>query len=489
MKNIYKLSLWGVLLVLLASCSDSELRVHYPASMPVFNSASVAENAIVYGDSITLSVDVSDPETPLSTLEIEIVVGDEIIHKESVRTKGNSSSYTQKYSIPFVAHMPDGAEVEVHLSSINVEGTQKDTVLTSTIASRPSISKIYLVTSSKAIALQLVDADNYIYSADGLSLDNDISFRLATNVTRFNKIDWNNTENLVFGMLDSKLSLVNWTIETVNGSLELTVDGNEINLSDPTLIGFNKISLDLFNFTISGDGDKLTPATSMDVSTFTSVQMTSVNNLDESTKEEWKKATMYLGKGTEMTIANLSDVGNMMDPTFFEVTGINTVKFLGQTGIYTVYYLPRLSYVFVEQPEAVYPDAVWLCGVGMGPARTPEIKTSSWNWNSPLEYHFCRKVSEGVFEAVFYALHQVDTSLGDNAWKATFGVKFMHQKGWGDEVNSENYAKPANGYLYSPSPNDVGNFNATDAFKDLPGIYRFTINMNDKTTSFEKISD
>jgi hypothetical protein len=62
----------------------------------------------------------------------------------------------------------------------------------------------------------------------------------------------------------------------------------------------------------------------------------------------------------------------------------------------------------------------------------------------------------------------------------------MHQRNWGNEESSQNYAMP-NSYLYSPSPNDKGNFNGTAEFANLPGIYRFTIDINNKTTSFVKI--
>lgn len=486
MRNIVKISRLLPLILLFAACKEKDLRVYFPASMPVFNQASVAENAIVYGDSITLSVGVSDPLTPLSFVKVQIVIGDELIHKEQVRTKGNSSEFTGKYSIPFVARMPDKAEVEVHLSAVNVEGTQKDTVITNAIVSRPSIPAVYLVTSKKAIELKLTDTEKFIYSAEDLKLENTVSFRLATKITRFKKIDWEHPDNLVFGWIDGKIGLADVKIIEENGKKTYTVSGEEITLSDPTLFGFKTITLDLFNFTVSATGDKLTPATSMDIADFQSVQLKSVNHMNVATTEEWKQKVLYLGKDTEMNILNLSDLSNTMDPTFFEVIDEHKVKFLGQTGVYTVYYLPSLSYVFVEQPKAVFPDALWLCGVGMGPARTPNIKTSSWNWNSPLEYHFCRKVSDDVFEAVFYALHEVDATA-EEPWRLTFGVKFMHQKGWGAEENSENYAKPANGYLYSPSPKDTGNFNATDDFKDLPGIYRFTINIKDKTTTFVKI--
>jgi hypothetical protein len=481
MNKLVYILLFGFLALGLASCQEEELRTHFAASMPKFDSVYVAEDAIVYGDSISLTVGVSDPLTPLSTLEIKIVVGDEIVATESVRTKGLHSAYSKKYSIPFVAHMPHGVPVEVHLSTINVEGTHRDTIIQNTIASRPPIPTIYLVTPTSTITMVLTDSVKHIYTAEGLSLTNNITFRLATKINRFKKIDWANADNLIFGWNNGGINLVDVSI--VDGVTYVT--GDVITLAEPTLVGFKKITLDMFNFTVKGEGDKLLPATLMNTGLFTTSQLTSVDHMNTATKEDWKSAKMYLGKNTKMKISGVADVSNCLDPTFFEVTGTDSVKFLGETGIYTVYYLPRLDYVFVEQPDAVYPKALWLVGVGTGPARTPAIKTSSWNWNTPLEYHFCRKVSEGIYESVFYALHEVDPTAQE-AWRLTFGVKFMQQRGWGNEISSQDYAMP-NSYLYSPSPNDKGNFNATADFANMPGIYRFTINTITKTTTFVKI--
>lgn len=473
MKNILKTTIIGLITLFFAACQQEELRVHYPESMPMFDNATVAENAIVYGDSISLSVGVSDPLTPLSTLEIKVVVNDEIIASESVRTKGNSATYTQKYWVPFIAHMPDGAEVEVHLSSINVEGSKKDTVIFNAIASRPAIPTIWLVTATTAVELKLTDAANHIYSASGLTFGSEISFRLATKLNRFKKIDWTDPTNLVFGWVNNTLGFID-------------SNGPWITLSDPTLVGFNKITLDLFNFTIKGEGDKLTPATSMNVSTFGTVELSSTDNMNVTTKENWKTAQMYLGKNTEMTITGVSNLSNGLTPDFFEVSGTTTAKFLGETGVYTVYYLPRLNYVFVEQPNAVYPDALWLCGVGFGPTASPYKKTSSWNWNSPLEYKFCRKVSPGVYEAVMYAEHVVDATAAE-PWRLTFSAKFFHQRGWGGEEDARTYTMP-NTLLFAPTTADLGNFVGTADFNGQPGVYRFTINVNAKTTSFVKIN-
>lgn len=468
MKINIQIILSAILALCLGSCQEEDLRVHYPVSNPVFDSASVAENAIVYGDSITLNVGVSDKKTPLSTLEIKVVINDEIISSKTIRTKGYSAVYDTIYPIPFTAHMPDNAEVEVHLSSVNVEGYKTDTVLFNTIVSRPVISSVWLVSATKSVELTLTDAANYIYSAQGLDLGNEVTFRLATKVNKFKKVDWT---GLVFG--------------SVNGGLGLIAsDGAWITLSDPTLIGFNKFTLDLYNFTITGEGKKFEPATEINLSTFQTVSLKSTNHLGTETTEDWKKAQIYLGNNTNMTLTGLANPANTMSPDFFEATGTNTVKFIGETGIYTLYYLPSANYLYLEQPDAVYPNALWLCGVGFGRPSTPYTKTASWNWNTPQEYSYCRKVAPGIFQTTIYVEHEADNNFGSELWRHQLSVKFFHQRGWtGSEESSLQYTMPAN--LVAQTD---GNWGGTPALNTAFGVYRMTVNLNTMVTTFDKIN-
>ncbi len=122
-------------------CEKDEHMVTYPESYPVFDQAEVAESDITYGDSITVSVAVSDKGTPLSTLELQVVVNNELIASESIRTKGNSAEVNRRYGVPFVANRPDNAPVKVYLSSINVDGYTTDTILNTT-AMRPEIKEL-----------------------------------------------------------------------------------------------------------------------------------------------------------------------------------------------------------------------------------------------------------------------------------------------------------------------------------------------------------
>ncbi|MDR2474383.1 MAG: DUF5016 domain-containing protein [Bacteroidales bacterium] len=472
MKNSFKISLI-LAVIALYSCKEDELRVTYPHSLPAISGISVNETEITYGDSITLNVgEIRDNVTPLSTLEIQIVVNNIILSSQSVRTKGNVSSYSGRFSVPFGPYMAEGAAVKVYLSAINVEGNHTDTIVATTVAHRPAIEHLYVVpTTGGAFELLLTDAENCVYSADNLPFANDITFYLATKVSRFGNIDWT---NLVFG--------------SVNGELGLVEEGGAaLTLSDLSLIGYKKITADLLFFTVTGEGDPLTPITEMNIADFEEVTINSTNHLGTATADIWKKATLYFGFGDEITVSGVTNAANGFTPDFFEVTATNKVRFLGETGVYTVYYLPSADYVWVEQANATFPAALWLCGVGYGRPQTPYAKTSSWNWNSPLEYVFCRKVADGVFQATIYVEHTIDESVPADAWKHCFNAKFFHQRGWGGETDAREYTINTS-LLTAPATEDVGNFKGTEALATQAGVYRFTINTNNKTVEFVKVN-
>ncbi|MDR1544294.1 MAG: DUF5016 domain-containing protein [Prevotellaceae bacterium] len=471
MKNISKILIIFAAITLF-SCKE-ELRVKYPYSVPTLTGVSVAETEIIYGDSITLTVgEISDEVTPLSTLEVKIVANNLILAKETVRTKGNKASYSAKYQIPFGAYMAEGSEVIVYLSAINVEGNHTDTVISSTIAHRPVIEQLNVVlTTGGAHLLPLIDAENCIYSANDLTLGNDISFYLAEKVSRFGNIDWT---GYVFGL--------------VNGGIGLVQEGGApLSLTDLTIMGYKEVAVDLLYFTVEASGDPLQPIEEMDIATFEEVIISSTNHLGTSDGGMvWKKAVLYLGFDSEITVSGVTDVAHGFSPDFFEVISANTVKFLGETGIYTVYYLPVADYVWVEQTAATYPAALWLDGVGMGRPQQPYAKTSSWNWNSPLEYVFCKKVSEGVFQATIYVEHEINADT-ENAWRYCFNAKFFEQRGWGGETDARQYTINTP-LLTAPTTADIGNFKGTEALTTQAGVYRFTININTKNVDFVKIN-
>src|SRR5512145_16304 len=99
MKNITQIFLFALASAYMVSCEKEERLVTYPESYPVYNQAEVSESVITYGDSITVSVNVSDAGTPLSTLEVQIVINNELLTSEVIRTKGNSAELTRRYGV------------------------------------------------------------------------------------------------------------------------------------------------------------------------------------------------------------------------------------------------------------------------------------------------------------------------------------------------------------------------------------------------------
>ncbi|MCE1154714.1 MAG: DUF5016 domain-containing protein [Bacteroidales bacterium] len=472
MNTTIKLVLIGLMAVLTISCQEEELRVRYDESHPVFKKALVAESQITYGDSISLEVEVADDKTPLSTLQIKVVVNDVLLASEEIRTKGNSSAYTSKYSIPFAARMPDNAEVEVHLKSINVEGYTTDTILHNTIAKRVPIPDLWMTfPAAVGIKLTLVDPAKHIYQASNLTLSNNITFRLATKVRSGNRIDWS---GMAFGMPNGEFGLID------------DINDPQIVLYDPTIYGFNKITVDLLNFTVSGEGRKLEPATALNIAGFAAEKLTSIDNLNVAHQRDWKTLETYMGKDVEITFTGFGNLATSLTPDFFEVTGTDKAKFLGETGVYKLYFLPEANYLYIEQPNARFPNALWLDGVGAGRPVAPFVKTTSWNGNTPEEYSFCRKIAEGVFQATFYANH-IEAATIEEPWRERFSMKFFHRRGWEGEEDARTYTISTPN-LFAPTESDKGNFVGTPDFEGKGGVYRFTINTNNKTISFVKLN-
>ncbi|HEY6914599.1 MAG TPA: DUF5016 domain-containing protein, partial [Paludibacter sp.] len=115
MKNHIKIGLLGLIIFSFWACQETELRVHYPASTPKIDTATVAETQITYGDTIHVKVAVSDKVEPLSTLLLKVVVSNEVISTETIRTTGNAASIEREIAVPFGPNRPDNEPVKVYL--------------------------------------------------------------------------------------------------------------------------------------------------------------------------------------------------------------------------------------------------------------------------------------------------------------------------------------------------------------------------------------
>lgn len=448
------------------ACTDDDKVVRYPDSTPSIDQAVVTENEITYGDSIHLQVDVSDKVAPLSTLKVEVVVNEDVVTSEVVRTKGNQASINKSYHVPFEANRPDNATVEVHLTAINVSGIENKMVVSSTIAKRPVINELYIVPdlgSGPTVKLELANADSLLYKANGLIYGTSFNYKLATKLDRFKRIDWS---GMVFGKVGDGIGLIDQT-------------GESINATDATLVGISEFTFDALNFTSHLGGKLLEPVIALDVMADLPPNPPSlINNTD------FRGGDVYFGENMEVTFSGITtDLANSISPDYFEVTGPSTAKFLGKTGLYKAYFLTTANYLYIEpQPETIYPDALWICGTGFGRPSAPYEATASWNWNSPLDYMPCRLIAPGIYQATMYCKNTPNT---DGNKYGTLDFKFFHKRGWWDE-----HEEWGVNYTVSPpflGPSDTnGNINVLSE-EVVDGVYRITLNQNDMTITAEKL--
>ncbi|MDP4240602.1 MAG: DUF5016 domain-containing protein [Bacteroidota bacterium] len=467
MKNSIKFIVLICLSFVIWGCTNEDVVVRYPKSTPHIDTAFVKETQITYGDSIHLRIAVSDKVAPLSTLLLRVICNNEVVTSETIRTKGNSSEVSRTYGVPFVANRPDNAAVKIYLTETNVSGFTKDSIVSTTIAKRPSITNLYIVPDlgqGASAKLTLIDATNLIYKVTGLPYSNSFNYKIATKLNKFKRIDWT---GLVFGKLaDGSVGLVDST-------------GLSLPANDPTLVSISEFTFDALKFTSTVGGKLLEPVTTLDVNNDLILNPSSLNE-----PTGFRGNNVYFGENVEVTFTGFTGtLVNSISPDYFQVTGTNKAKFLGKTGLYKAYYLTSADYLYIEpQPSAIYPDVLWINGAGFGrPQASPTLTTTPWNWNSPLEYAPCRPISAGVYQVTIYAKN----NLGTDGF-GSLNFKFFDQRGWtGSEETSSNYTVS----LPLVSRTDVGNVgNVGGSPTPFEGIYQITLNQNDKTIKAVKLN-
>ena len=472
MKNIIKVLLMIVVSSAFWACTNQDIVVRYPASMPKIDTAVVAESQITYGDSIHVKVSVSDKVAPLSTLLLRVVCNNEVVVSENIRTKGNIFSINRTYGVPFVANRPDNEPVKIYLTETNVSGDVKDSIVSTTIAKRPAYTDLWMVPDGgKGVKMTLTDPVNLIYHVSGLTFGTTFAFRIASKVkTGFNKEDYT---GLVWGNAGTGIGLIDIT-------------GKSFSITDATLVGISEFTFDALKFTATVGGKLLTPVTTLDM---TADLLANPSTLGEPTG--FRGGNVYFGENVEVTFTGITGtLSNCISPDYFQITGTNKAKFLGKTGLYKAYFLTTANYLYIEpQPDAIYPDAIWICGAGFGRPQQnpyPAFTTTPWNWNSPLEYAPCRLVSTGVYQVTVYLKDAAATD--PLATIGTLNFKFFDKRGWWD-----GHEEWSTSYTVSPplAPSaEAGNVGNTVGLSANPfeGIYKITLNQNDMTIKAVKMN-
>ena len=307
--------------------------------------------------------------------------------------------------------------------------------------------------------------------AYGLGYPKSMQCLLAVVGTKFGRVDWTHP---VFGMMDGKLSLITQAQFESGEATPITIEDDQVESIDT-------ITFDPITFALTYSGKVAQPVTSLDVMNDLAEEPASITST--SVRKLYRGAKVYFAKDSEFTLTGVQNVETACNYDYMEWLGGDKVKWLGETGMYNTYYHLAGDYVVIEPlADLVYPDAMWLCGVGMGqPTATPEV-TSGWGFDSPNQSFAARTIAPKIYQ---FTVYMKNTPDAEHTGFGTVNFKFFHQHGWGGEEASTNYTISGLNVIASTEESNVGNWWASD--EEFEGIYRITLNLNNMTNTYEKI--
>ena len=478
MKRIFQVLFLALIAIGYTACQPDSFREVYPKGNPTVE-AHMLTNEVLFGsDSISFEVKITEKATPLSTLSIKVIVGLNVIVNEEVRTPNLNFEQKFTYAVPFGPNMPEGEPVKVYLTATNVEGTATDFILSDCVGHRPALETMYVMPPTidyKPLGKgKQMTWDGEKFVAYDLGYPKSIECLLAVVGTKFGRVDW---KQPVLGMLNDKLSLI--TEEQFTAG-----EASSIVLANDNLESIDTITFDPLTFELYFSGKVAQPVSALDVNA----------DLAEVEGKTYRHAKIFFDPALEVTISGVTTMATAYNLDYMEIKEGNVVKFLGEKGMYEVYYLPEEDYIVVEPlKDAIYPNVMWMTGVGFGlPVAAPKVQ-GGWGFDNLGQYIACRTVAPKVYQFTAYLKN------GVNADFETYGslnFKFFHQKGWGGEEKGSDYEQiglnikgvgpegltKVNGDTGAEAGNWIANTQ-----EEFEGIYRITLDQNKMTTTYEEI--
>ncbi|NLD23905.1 MAG: hypothetical protein GX670_06720, partial [Bacteroidales bacterium] len=205
MKTIYRILITAVVMTLVfASCDDS----YGPRkeSVPQFISASATPGTFNFGDTITLSVNIIDPATNLSTLFYEVTDNGKVITTGSVPLNGDSAELDFPIYMPLIKDQSDNAPIRINLIAQNVLKGVSHHVVEGITGKRPEYERLYLVTDNGTVVpLESSDADKNRFEATELTLDPTFRYKIAHKLHSDNSIDYSGH---VYGNVGGRIGMI-----------------------------------------------------------------------------------------------------------------------------------------------------------------------------------------------------------------------------------------------------------------------------------------
>ncbi|MBO4634827.1 MAG: DUF5125 domain-containing protein [Bacteroidales bacterium] len=386
------------------------------------------------GTEFSFSVSLEDQQA-LSTLKVELLFDETVVADTTIRTKATGTEYKGKLPVPFLINIPDGTAT-ARFTAQNIKfGTSvenKDVAV-----SRPEFRYLTLNTVA-GTSHRMEPKGNHVYEAYG-----DFAAAMDGFITTAPFGD--DYRTLTFGLGASGIEL--------NGKSAIPFANG----------GAGKYTISFNTKTWKG-------------SPFVTLYINETEAMLDPESGNYA-ATLNLTKGMQMSASGYAEGFEdfILDPDFFT----DDFKFNAADGLYKITIQLDKKFFLVEKManQSDYAslsdgNAVWLIGANYG---KPVFCGHDW-WTS-----------EGLCLAeVAPNVHQISFVAGQGIKTDNLNVKFFHQKGWGGEFGSADYATVNGGGLIrvgdkteSDLPNDDGNIYLLDADTTLEdgATYRFTLDL------------
>ncbi len=453
----------GVIGLFFMSCEDE----YGPRkeSTPVFESATVSATTFTFGDSIHLAAKLTDPATMLTTLSYEVVSAGRVITAGEIPLIGDSYEVSQNIFVPLLSDQPDNSEVKIDLLASNVLNGTAAYEISGLTGNRPMYNQLYLVTDDGAVAvLEPQTADNNKYEATALTFETSFRFKVAEKLNADNTIDYSGA---VYGNVNGKMSMID---ENGESAFAYTPDAD-----------YTKVFVyDNYAFSVATTGSNL-GEDDLALSAFGNQDI--YNESFRTLKRTLENGKIYTAFGT------LGDAENIYNPDFFERVSASQVKFLGETGEYTIYFNPVRKNIFVGVDNPAFPQYLLACGYGLGyptnvstdaigavyPGHT-RVHTS-WGFGNVLNYVLLRQIGDGIYQGTFF-------TPGDHDHYA--GFKPFENTGWANEKKAGQFTFTGEQIISGDNDWTIPN-GENDPVAESTN-YRFTINLNDNTVNIEKVT-
>lgn len=462
MKTKYILTILATISFMFFSCEEHAERTEFPHSTPIIESLEITPSDLVYGEQVTIKAKVSDPQTPLSTLAVRMIVNDMLIAEKEIRTKGQNAEIEETMDVLFTSQLPEDADVEVRVLLTNVEGDVTQQVIEGIKGKRPYLDVLYLVLDNgEVFELKPQTAKSDIYQTSDVKIkSNKIRYRIAEKIDAENQIDFSHK---VWGLKGGTVELVDET-------------GDYITASKDDILTITSVTFDNYDFSTSLEGVNLI----YEDFTLNTKNMTEVT-LDG---EKFKKFSAPMENGTKLTLeGELASLDVVFNVDFFDRKSANEAVFLGNSGIWDIYYSVARKIVIVSRTDLAFPETLFFVGFGVGyPTKVSSadiksvypnknIVTSNWERRreNVLEYIIFRQTEKDIYQATVYIPGDHDGYLD---------VKPFEGLGWEND-------KKAGDFTFSGEIVISGSDNWNWAGSEK-GSYTITIDLSAKTVNIIK---